>query len=469
MNTQEFAQKIKSKYPQYADMDNNDLVNKIITKYPQYKTQITDTPTQDKRELPQSIQRASDIGRKVSETQTSLLKGIGKGVARTLTGFSSLSERGIKKIGRTITPERFEKRLGFEKEEITSAERLVPERMREPEGVVEKIGYGAEQLAEFLIPSTKIAKIEKGRKLITRAGVEATVLGGITAAQKGEFGDEAKTATIIGAIFPVAGAGFTAIKKGLKPIGEKIQYTVIRPGLKDVKDGFKIQNVNKYNVGGSLAETATKTHIKLNQLAKELKKKLVGSNFRVNANEILRNTENRLFKDKTKTFGLNIGIKKALKDLKDELTEASLNLKGEAIDLFAATQLKRGAGTKGAWAYNRPEPNATAIEKVYTTFYQEIKKAIEKVAPKNVRGINKQLSELIPISNATLRRLPVEQRNNIISLTDSIGLFASVFDPRALTLIGAKKLSNSGRFGQFLINLASKTPTTAIGKRIFGQ
>ena len=137
------------------------------------------------------------------------------------------------------------------------------------------------------------------------------------------------------------------------------------------------------------------------------------------------------------------------------------------VGLLKATDIKRGAGTKGSWAYNRPEPDANAIEKVYTTFYNKLKIAIEKNAPQGVKEINKKMSDLIPISNAALRRLPVEQRNNIISLTDSIGLFSSMFDPRSLALIGANRLSKSGKFGQFLVNLAERTPKTGIGQRIF--
>jgi hypothetical protein len=36
----EFATRIKEKYPQYADMDDQELVDKIVAKYPQYGEQI---------------------------------------------------------------------------------------------------------------------------------------------------------------------------------------------------------------------------------------------------------------------------------------------------------------------------------------------------------------------------------------------------------------------------------------------
>ena len=36
MNYNEFAERIKTKYPQYKDIDNKELAQKIIAKYPQY-------------------------------------------------------------------------------------------------------------------------------------------------------------------------------------------------------------------------------------------------------------------------------------------------------------------------------------------------------------------------------------------------------------------------------------------------
>ena len=45
----EFAQKIKAKYPAYAEMDDNELVDRMLKKYPTYKSQISEevTPIED--------------------------------------------------------------------------------------------------------------------------------------------------------------------------------------------------------------------------------------------------------------------------------------------------------------------------------------------------------------------------------------------------------------------------------------
>lgn len=410
----------------------------------------------------------SRIQERKQSFSSNIAEGAGKGIISTFTGMSGLGERTLRGTLKTMLPKKLEEKFGIEgKMEKTSAERFIPEKLRTPEGVGEKIGFGMEQIAEFLLPSSKIAKLEKGQRLLTRAGIESATLSGITAAQRGKIDEDAKTAAIIGAIFPIAGAGFTAIKKGLKPVGEKIQYTVIRPTYKDIKGGFDIKNVNKYKVGGNLGETTTKVYIKLNQLSKELKTKLGRSTGKVDLNKTYKETVDDLLKKKTQQFGEIKGVERVLNSLKEEIREVSG--KNGLVDLIEATNIKRGAGTKGAWAFGRIEPDAGSVEKVYTKFYNKIKTAIEKASPENIKSINKQISELIPISNAALRRLPVEQRNNIISLTDTMGLYASMFDPKALALIGAKRLSRSGKFGQFLVNIAERIPKTSIGKRIFGQ
>jgi hypothetical protein len=62
---QDFIKKIKTKYPDYNNIDDSILFDKIITKYPQYKEQITDLPTDKSKQLDK---QPSDIVSQVSET-----------------------------------------------------------------------------------------------------------------------------------------------------------------------------------------------------------------------------------------------------------------------------------------------------------------------------------------------------------------------------------------------------------------
>jgi len=235
--------------------------------------------------------------------------------------------------------------------------------------------------------------------------------------------------------------------KGMKATGEKIQQSVIKPSIRDMKDGFKVENITKHDVGGSLEETIAKSHTKMNQLTKELKNIQAASDARVDINQVIAETKKSLMSKTARTFGDNKAIARVLNDLQKE---AKIITKGKPINLVDATNMKRGAGTKGAWAYNRPEADSSAIEKVYTEFYGKLKTAIDTLSPKEAQLINQQLSELIPINNAAVRRLPIEQRNNALSLSDSIGLFSTVFDPKALAMLGGTKLAKSGKFGNLL-------------------
>ncbi len=413
------------------------------------------------------------------------VKGFGVGIAKGALSTAFGAGRIGTKIGRALLPK------FAEPKEPTIYERPKPEVLK-PQTTAERLGFGTEQIAEFLIPSTKIAKLAKGTPLLGRAGIEAGTIGGTTAIQEGEIGDDAKTGAIIGAMFPVVGAGLKTFRpKGgvRKAIGEKIQQTVIRPNARDfrelkIKEGQDagkkfIDIVNKYKLGGNLKETVLKSqnsiNTRLNRLS-ELTKEGKGA---VDVQDVLNNTL-KGFKGKEskfRKFGTAQSMSKALKDLRNEVKLVVPDEK-TPLNLVEATLMKRGAGTKSAWAFGQPDRDAKALDTVYTQFYLNLKRAIEKAAGKSggeIKKLNKEISEIIPISNAALRRLPVEQRNNVISLSDSIGLFAAIFHPGALALIGANVLSKSGKFGNFLVKAAQQAkqkaitpPTTAIGERVFG-
>lgn len=52
LTIEQFAQKVKAKYPQYKDVDDSVLVDKIIAKHPEYKDRVD--VTRGSQQLPQS-------------------------------------------------------------------------------------------------------------------------------------------------------------------------------------------------------------------------------------------------------------------------------------------------------------------------------------------------------------------------------------------------------------------------------
>ncbi|MFA5300664.1 MAG: hypothetical protein WC389_20950 [Lutibacter sp.] len=370
-----------------------------------------------------------------------------KGVASTISGMSELGQRGL----RAITPN-----FGNKEPEIAK----IPDKLTTPTNTGEKIGFGMEQIAEFLIPGTTSSKIasatqkattklpsflSKTLPMASKMATEAGLAASQTAMQKGQFDDSAKVNAIIAAAFPLV----TKIGgKVLEGTGRKIQQSIIKPSISDIKDGFKVENIQKYNLGGSLNAMLTKTASKMNSLSNRLKNVLGASDEIVDLDDIYYQTMESLTSSKAKNFGNNEGINRVLGNLAKEIDSVAPNMKA---NLDIATNIKRGAGTKGAWVFGSADPDASAVEKVYNTFYNKLKTAIEQKGGDEIKAINKELSDLIPIQNALLRRVPIAERNNLLSLTDNIGMFAAVFDPRALALIGAKKLSMSGNFANMLL------------------
>lgn len=128
------------------------------------------------------------------------------------------------------------------------------------------------------------AKLPVASSLLGKAGqfgaLGATSAGG-EALSEGKAGGEIATEAVKGGAIGagaglavgLAGKGFKALSNFLGKTGEKIQTSVIKPSLADVKDGFSIKTVNKYNLGGSLKQTFEKTDARLDTLSKELNTK----------------------------------------------------------------------------------------------------------------------------------------------------------------------------------------------------
>ncbi len=146
-----------------------------------------------------------------------LFVGAAKGAASTLNNLSGLGQKALQKITGMDTP-------------VSS---LDP-RLTTPNSTTQKIGFGAEQIAEFFIPAgaiSKGAKLVEGAsaisklpkaaqgisKLAGKAVLEGAGAAGVTAAQGGNKSD-VKTAVVLGGAFSVAA-------KGLQKIIQKIPET----------------------------------------------------------------------------------------------------------------------------------------------------------------------------------------------------------------------------------------------------
>lgn len=465
MNPTEFANLIRQKYPNaYNNVPDVELAKMVVSKYPVYASQVK-FDTVVKPEYTKSQKAVSDfIG------TTKLGEGLGVsisnalGTQKDLTGAQdSLMTTQNQLIERIKT----DKQAGKDTTRLESALKSLTEEITNIGGQATEIGTNnitnKEVLGSALKTGTSIAAAAMpvassiGGKAL-QFGAVGAVGGAADAMTENKTNEEiVKDALKSAAIGAGTGIAFGAAEKGVKKLGDlvgkwgdRIQTSVIKPSQADIKDGFNIETVKKFNLGGSLKTTFEKTESKLDELSKQLNEKIQSSNSTIDLNTIYENTAKRLLGSKMENFGSNKAMETAIDNLRNEII-ASAGPNGIA-SLPEAQLIKRASGHYGAWTYGVPTPEATASQKVYSTFYNEMKTAIEKNSPKGVREINKQISELIPVMNAVIRRIPVAERNSAISLTDIITLSASALEPRALALSLLNFASKRGEVGKVLSN-----------------
>lgn len=90
-----------------------------------------------------------------------------------------------------------------------------------PQGTAQKVGFGGEQVAEFLVPGGASAQAGKGMGLLGKMGLEALTTGGVAAAQSGGDPVQTATAAALGAAGPLAG-------RALKPIADKLKTSAAK-------------------------------------------------------------------------------------------------------------------------------------------------------------------------------------------------------------------------------------------------
>lgn len=271
-------------------------------------------------------------------------------------------------------------------------------------------------------------------------------IGG-AAQQDKSISDIAKSGALGATVGGILGGATYGLSKLVQTAGDKIMLSTIKPSRADIADGFRLDTIKQYNLGGSLSNSYDKTEAELGRLTQQLNSKLANSDATINMTDVLAQTEKNLVGNKLKTFGSNTSLAGALDQLKAEL--GSVSDTGQ-MSIPDAQLVKQASGRMGAWQYGTTDPAATAREKVYNAFYSTLKTAIENNSPPGVKEINGQLSKLIPVANAIVRRIPVAERNSALGLTDMLTLTAGILDPRALAGFGISLAQKSGAAGNLL-------------------
>lgn len=396
--------------------------------------------------------------------------GIVKGIGSTAYGASKLVRTlGGEDIANRITRTLFPKQAAAREAKEQEAESRI-QKFLEPSNALQTGGKFVEQAAEYMLPLGEeklIANAPKGLQYIARVASDALRTGAVASAQTGSFEEGAKAGLTAGVVSGV----LSSINVPLAAYGRKIQMSTIRPRRVDMVDGFKWETLDKFNLKGDLGES-------LEQVSNELTR--------------LRNARNSMIAPGTATVDIGKAFDEALIDVDrqaealkygplgdtakkellgmrkaiDELVNGSKSgrlvsplgtplLSGIKADVAKAENLKEYLGTVGAWAYGHTDSDAKVKELVANTLYTKMRVAIEQaLGPQGaeVKALNSQMQELIPVKNAMVARLPVEQRNQLFSLSDFVAMlpFVMTGDIRLLTLEGLARAQKSLRWGNLL-------------------
>lgn len=423
--------------------------------------QAAEYPTQEPQTDP------GTLGTIANSPAAGFLAGLGKGATGTALGISKL--------------------LGMVPSETTLNDLALPfsggkKVIGEPEGTAQKLGSAVERAGEFMaggeaVAPLKEAALAKTASPLLKAAITATAeggaAGGVSAAQQGNTDNVLRTAATAGAL----SVALPAILQGARKYGMKIEDVAVKPKLADLQDGFKTENIFKYDLGGSLEQTLAKTQDKIDNLsaiAKNMRSgtpglspagQIVGPS--VNLIDMLGQAAKDLQTQAPRNQGGNEQIINALQKEFRELNILAQNgqiaMNGDApIDV--AHQILQGVGERGAWSYGFKDSDSIASEKVANAFYSKLRQGIESAIPNGsaLKEVNKQISDLIPIKLAIIRRIPVAARNEVLSLPEIVSLASG-----SIPLSMFSRVAKNPRMANFLVGLGNNGgPIGSFGARV---
>src|SRR5262249_30871071 len=160
---------------------------------------------------------------------------------------------------------------------------------------------------------------------------------------------------------------------------------------------------------------------------------------------------------------------KILDEIEFGLNRKGALMAGGQLSLPNANIAKQAVGDLGAWLH---DPNGKilsdsdrVLEDVANKFYRNLNTEIAAKSAGPVADINKQISDLLPIRAAVLRRIPAEARSSVITMADMLGLAHGSF---ALSI--ASRLLGSGRGANLAVKAGQAAPSIgpAIGRGTAG-
>lgn len=244
------------------------------------------------------------------------------------------------------------------------------------------------------------------------------------------------------------GAGKTQMNKVVKPL---MRHE--RKARKPIEQTIFDYDLDKGKGGASPKALHEQSQVKLNELGAKLKAEIkAGRDAGAKVN-----TDN-LIDQAVADLKANPGESEDFFTMVNDLDEVAADFKARAraangtgeLDLLQGHAFKKYLGHEGAWqgiARSKGIPltaKESSRSKIAEEIYHRLNDAIDAAAPNGIKDLNRQISELIPVNQATGWRQIVEGRGNAVSLNDVIGMTATAINPKVWPILAFNRATKSG-------------------------
>ena len=334
----------------------------------------------------------------------SFMSGLGKSAIGLVGGLEQLGEKMFNPIVEKVTGSKID----------TGNIPKIVEDAASPTNAIESAGKTAGDIGQFFLPGgvvTKGAKIadagieaaklpsiiEGGAKLLSKMGLGAAEVGGVTAAQTGSP-EEGKKAAELGAILPIVGAIGGKMMQGAGEFARNLEKTSLRlTPVQKSKLGAKVGEVADYMVNNKIIGSPEVRYNKIVDVYKGMEdtfQSFLGKeakNVSTKTEDILKNLESL-----KSTLGADNLNAPAIEKKIDSTIEFLKSKYGESIPVSALNKLKRSAyeATYNESGMKVLDPTMQHVGEVLKT---SIEKATEgmKIMGKDIAGFNKEYGTII--------------------------------------------------------------------------
>jgi hypothetical protein len=433
LSSDEFAQKVKAQYPQYANVDNTLLTQKMLAKYPQYADRVDLTPAAPAAPAPKPdlLRRAGNIANDVLSVTG------GKKVAQsigTLGGY--LFAKAKDKLTGSNTAKFYDTSAPSIGQTVGDAAQLALTAL--PVG---KIAGAAETGAKAIGIGAKLAKPLAEAATSVGTGYAFDVANNAAQGKKGGAILAPGANTAIGAALPGTGAVMGAAQKILPGAAPRIVNSLIKPLLKDFSYGKNPgRTVAEMGITGNSLEDLARNITQARQKVGAESARLGGTidtQARLSVRDALSPIDEAMA---AAARNNDTTVLSRLQDVKEALTKVLLPVsdvqtgrvsilpaRNRELDNLTYTQglkVKQQIGDLTKFTGNASDDKTVnmALKKAYGGVKEALDKAASTVDPEKaakLRKLNEQYADLTSAEVATKYRDKIAERQNLVSLPAS--------------------------------------------------